>query len=103
MGNGFSSKVRHWAKSYDCGAGDILIGLNKKASIFWDPGPIFEFFMLNPSVWYRFQPDMVRSDSCLSGGQEAAELGKLGKSGVNQEIIIPSLHYHSAYAPHGRG
>ena len=50
MGNGLSTKVRHWAKSYDCGAGDILIGLHKKAPIFWEPGPIFVCNMPNPSI-----------------------------------------------------
>ena len=60
-----ANKLRFWA-------GDIMIGLNRRGPIFWDPGPIFEFNMPNPSVWYRFQPDMVRSDSCLSDGQKTA-------------------------------
>ena len=64
-----ANKLRFWA-------GDIMIGLNRRGPIFWDPGPIFEFNMPNPSVWYRLQPDMVRSDSCLSDGQKTAVLGE---------------------------
>ena len=76
-GDRFSLQAHHWAKSYECGAGDRLIGLNKKAHNFWDPGPIFEIVMPNPPVWHRCQPDMVRSHSCLSDGQNAAVLCKL--------------------------
>ena len=69
-GDRFSLQARHWAKSYECGAGDRLIGLNITAPIFWDPGPIFEFFMPNPSVWYRFQPNIVSFHCYLPGGQD---------------------------------
>ena len=46
----FSPNASHWPTSYDFGAGDIMIGLNKRALFFWGPGPIFEFTMPNPSV-----------------------------------------------------
>ena len=69
-GGRLSPHASHWPTSYDFRAGGIMIGLNKKAPIFWDPGPIFEFFMPNPSVWYRFQPDIVSFHCYLPGGQD---------------------------------
>ena len=64
-----------------------MIGLNRRGPIFWDPGPIFEFNMPNPSVWYRFQPDMVRSDSCLSDGQKTAVTMNLVFQGEKDQYL----------------
>ena len=63
-------------------------------TIFQDPGNIFKFFSPNPSVWHRFQPDMLGSDGCLSGTQPWA-VSRVCYNGIHYiSFLFSFIRFH---------